>query len=31
MPENPEYTPIEIKDSSFEIWGVVTHVIHHAE
>jgi DNA polymerase V len=31
MPENPEYQPLEIKDSSFEIWGVVTFVIHYAE
>lgn len=27
--DNPEYKPIEIKDSmDFEIWGVVTFVIH---
>ncbi len=29
MPENPEYSPIEIlPDSDFRIWGVVTSVIH---
>lgn len=28
-PENPAYTPLEIlPESSFEIWGVVTFVIH---
>jgi DNA polymerase V len=28
-PENDRYTPIEIKpDMAFEIWGVVTNVIH---
>ena len=27
--ENPKYAPIEIKDSmDFEVWGVVTNVIH---
>lgn len=29
LPENAEYQPIEIQDGqSFEIWGVVTSVIH---
>lgn len=29
MPDNDEYKPIEINDSmDFEIWGVVTFVIH---
>jgi len=29
VPENPSYEPIEIKDEmDFEVWGVVTHVIH---
>lgn len=29
LPENKEYQPIEIQDGqSFEIWGVVTNVIH---
>lgn len=29
LPENPEYQPIEIQlQQSFEIWGVVTSVIH---
>jgi len=29
MPENPKYRPIEIHgDMNFEIWGVVTHIIH---
>ena len=29
MPENPNYQPIEITDTTdFEVWGVVVHVIH---
>ena len=29
MPENPDFTPMEINDEmDFEVWGVVTHVIH---
>ena len=29
LPENPNYLPIEIRDQhTFEIWGVVTSVIH---
>ena len=29
LPENKEYQPIEIQDGqAFEIWGVVTNVIH---
>lgn len=29
LPENPQYQPIEIAEGqSFEIWGVVTSVIH---
>lgn len=29
LPENAQYQPIEIQDGqSFEIWGVVTNVIH---
>ena len=29
IPENPKYRPIQINDEmSFEIWGVVTNVIH---
>ena len=29
MPENPNYAPIEISpEEDFEIWGVVTYVIH---
>ena len=28
-PENPDYTPVEItEEKSFEVWGVVTAVIH---
>jgi DNA polymerase V len=28
-PENPEYPDIEVSEyASFEVWGVVTHVIH---
>lgn len=30
MAENPEYPPMEIgKDMEFEVWGVVTSVIHN--
>ena len=29
MPDNGNYPPIEITEATdFEIWGVVTHVIH---
>lgn len=29
LPENPDYAPIRVEpDSSFEVWGVVTYVIH---
>jgi DNA polymerase V len=29
MPENPEFSPLEIsKDTDFRLWGVVTNVIH---
>jgi DNA polymerase V len=31
-PENKEYSPIEITaDTNFEIWGVVTYIIHKAK
>lgn len=30
LPENRNYPPIEVAEGSdFEVWGVVTHVIHH--
>lgn len=30
-PENPAYAPLQIREGSdFQIWGVVTHVIHKA-
>lgn len=29
LPENPLYSPIEVaEDSDFQVWGVVTYVIH---
>lgn len=29
LPENPDYSPIEITaDSDFQVWGVVTYIIH---
>ncbi len=32
MAENPRYRPIEINSNmEFEIWGVVTHVIHSTQ
>ena len=31
IPENPEFAPTEISpDADFEIWGVVTYIIHKA-
>ncbi len=31
QPENPDYQPIEIQDEDdFQVWGVVTYVIHKA-
>ncbi|NDV26389.1 LexA family transcriptional regulator [Desulfovibrio sp. JC010] len=31
IPENPDYSPLEITaETSFEIWGVVTYIIHKA-
>ena len=31
MPDNPEYAPVEISpEASFEVWGVVTYIIHKA-
>lgn len=31
MPENPSYPPISISpDSDFQVWGVVTYIIHKA-
>lgn len=31
LPENPDYTPIEItEDTEFQVWGVVTTVLHEA-
>jgi DNA polymerase V len=30
-PENPAYKPIEVtKRKDFEIWGVVTYIVHRA-
>ena len=30
LPDNPAYEPLEIRpDMEFEVWGVVTSVIHH--
>lgn len=30
MPENPSYNSICVNGESFEVWGVVTYVIHQA-
>lgn len=31
VPENPDYKPIEIyPEASFQVWGVVTYIIHKA-
>ena len=31
LPENPRYPSIEVTaDSDFQVWGVVTYVIHRA-
>jgi DNA polymerase V len=29
--ENPKYPPLKVSDSDFQIWGVVTHIIHKAK
>ena len=32
VPENPNYSPIEITENTdFHVWGVVTNVIHSLE
>ena len=32
QPENKDYSPMEIKDNwDFEVWGVVTYIIHKAK
>jgi len=32
VPENPEYTQVEVKrETDFQVWGVVTYVIHKAQ
>ena len=31
LPENPSYAPIEVtEESDFQVWGVVTYVVHRA-
>ena len=31
LPENPDYPPIAVDESNdFQIWGIVTHVIHQS-
>lgn len=31
MPDNPDYAPVEVSpEASFEVWGVVTYIIHKA-
>ncbi len=31
LPDNPAYAPVEVApEASFEIWGVVTYIIHKA-
>ena len=31
VPDNPDYAPLEIQpEASFQVWGVVTYVIHKA-
>lgn len=31
IPDNPEYAPMEISsEASFQVWGVVTYIIHKA-
>jgi DNA polymerase V len=29
LPENPRYSPIDVTDTDFQVWGVVTYVIHN--
>lgn len=28
LPDNDKYPPVEVREDSLQIWGVVTHVIH---
>lgn len=28
LPDNEKYPPVEVREGAFEVWGVVTHVIH---
>ena len=28
LPDNDKYQPMEIREDSLQIWGVVTHVVH---
>ncbi len=30
IPENPAFSPVIVSNDSFEVWGVVTYVIHKA-
>ena len=29
LPENPRYAPLDVTDADFQVWGVVTYVIHN--
>ena len=29
IPDNKDYKPICVNDTDFQVWGVVTHTIHH--
>ena len=32
IPDNPDYKPIKIDDNmEFQVWGVVTYVVHKPE
>ncbi|MGH7261315.1 MAG: LexA family protein [Nitrospiraceae bacterium] len=28
LPDNDKYPPVDIREDAFEVWGVVTHVVH---
>lgn len=28
LPDNDKYLPVEVREDSLQVWGVVTHVIH---
>ena len=29
LPENPIYSPLDVTETDFQVWGIVTYVIHN--